>query len=192
MDDRINPEDYLYLIDEVLRVRKYRRLLAALHIEHDDAYQICAIGLIKAVTAYDPERGTFPAIAHLMIKTELFRYTRKFNSVQGKHGAALSLDVPLSSDTGVTYMDLIADTHTGSDYDNALLAVMVDELNSRLNTRERNILQCIYHHGLDGPRERSMIRQKVSVSEKQFYTSIAKLRKAVQQIFFERRQAATC
>ncbi|HMM20600.1 MAG TPA: sigma factor [Selenomonadales bacterium] len=192
IEGRVNPEEYLYLVDAVLRMPKYRRLLAAFRVEYDDAYQIGSIGLLSAVKAYDPERGTFQTIAMTCIISELLMQVRKLNALQRKNDLlAYSLDRRLTYDTSATYLDLVADDSANAAYDDVLLAIRVDSLAAQLGPREKDILQA-FATGMDVPWKRKEVLQNMDISWKQFYRSLRKIRSSTREIFFERRQAATC
>ena len=111
----------------------------------EDLYQEGQIGLLKALDAYDPTRGTFVTIAWLKVHTEI---TRRLNSVR----KVMKYEVPFedlkidSTDDqeGVTWEE----TFEGSDIDyNALVwhftnwrdrraAVCVFEQHSKLKRRK--------------------------------------------------------
>lgn len=189
-EGRVNPEEYLYLVDAVLRMPKYRRLLAAFRVEYDDAYQIGSIGLLKAVKAYDPERGTFQTIAMTKIISELLMQVRKLNALQRKNDLlAQSLNRKLTYDTSATYLDLVADDSTNTLYDDVLLAIRVDNLAAQLGPRERRILQA-FTAGMDVLRNRKEIYQRLGISKHQFFWSLQKIQVAARQILNERREDA--
>ena len=62
-------EKYLWCIDTV--IRKNRPLMRAARLEYDDVYQQLALRLIKAVTGFDPQKGTLQQHIFAQLKYEL-------------------------------------------------------------------------------------------------------------------------
>lgn len=62
-------EDHLWCIDSI--IQKNRPLMRAARLEYDDVYQQLALRLIKAVTGYDPEKGTLQQHIFAQLKYEL-------------------------------------------------------------------------------------------------------------------------
>jgi len=178
VDSDINPEEYLYLVDEVLTTRKYRRILAAFRIEYDDAYQIGSIGLLSAIKVYDPNRGTFQAIAVLRIRTELNHYFRRINQLKRKPSLhPLSLNMPLRDESKLELLDTIADSYETPVFDNVLTDIMMD----KLQAPEKQVLQLLLYYEGIGSQRRSYEHLKISRWK---YRNILKLLKQqVREIF---------
>ena len=62
-------EKYLWCIDTV--IRKNRLLLRAARLEYDDVYQQLALRLIRAVSGFDPQKGTLQQHIFAQLRMEL-------------------------------------------------------------------------------------------------------------------------
>jgi DNA-directed RNA polymerase specialized sigma subunit len=169
----IKSEEYLYLVDEVLNTRRYRRILAAFRIERDDAYQIGSIGLLQAVQVFNPERGTFQAIAVLRIKRELNKHFRYLNR-QCRQEQALSLNVAVWDNATTELIDLLTDAH--ADFDALLTSVTLDKLAGP----EKQLMQLLYYQDINRGKEAI---QSMAVSEDRYYRVLKSLKKQILEIF---------
>lgn len=134
----VKPEEYLYLVNEVLKRSHYRSVLKGMRIEYEDAYQIGAVGLIRAAKDYNPSICEFPAFAVMRIKRELNHHFRHLNR-PNRRGHALSLNIPLSHDTTDEFIDTLEDTSV--DINSTLTNVMLDKLTGP----EKQLLQLLYY-----------------------------------------------
>lgn len=165
----IRIDDHLNLIHVVLK--KHVAIMAALNVEYEDAFQIGAIGLVKATREYNPSRGSFAAIATLKIRTELSRHYRDLNS-RTRKANIVSLDAPVPNSHVSIFQDFIPDNR---DYaDDATTSALVDLLMDKLSGRERDILRCMYYGGIES---RVQLQRLLGVSETMVYKSLYKIQK---------------
>lgn len=179
MNGGINPEDYLFLVDEILRTRHYRSVLRAFRIEYDDAYQIGAVGLIHAANAYNPDVCEFPKFAFMRIKRELNHYFRAINCMKHKVSIrSLSLNMPLRDGSSTELLEMIADKRELMAFDSVLTNIMLDKLQGQ----EKQLLQLLYHRDINrGPEA----RQKLQIKKTEYYRILRSLKAQILEIFDE-------
>lgn len=173
----VNPEDYLYLVEDVLQKRHYRSVLQAFCIEYEDAYQIGTVGLIRAANAFRPEICSFHAFAVMRIKRELNHYFRHINSPL-RRGRPLSLDMPLRSEKSLSLVDVIADKRFSYDFDKALIEVILD----KLPVQERQLVSLLLQFdGAPGGKRHS--HECLKISRNKFDNLVKSLKGQISEIF---------
>lgn len=160
------------MIDEVLKRSHYRSVLNGMRIEYEDAYQIGAVGLIRAAKAYNPSICEFPAFAVMRIKRELNHHFRHLNR-PNRRGHVLSLNMPLSYNTTDEFIDTLEDTSV--DIDSALTNVMLDKLAGQ----EKQLLQLLYYRD----NRVQDTKRLMKISEKKYYRILKSLKNQITEIF---------
>lgn len=175
----VKPEEYLFLVDEILRTRHYRSVLRALRIEYDDAYQIGAVGLVRAANAYNPDVCEFPKYAFMRIKRELNHYFCAINRMKRKVSIrSLSLNMPLRDGSSTELLEMITDKRELMAFDSVLTNIMLDKLQGQ----EKQLLQLLYHRDIGrGPEA----RQKLQLKKSEYYRILKSLKAQIMEIFDE-------
>ena len=66
----------------------------------DDYYDILAIGLCKAASSFDKNKGTFATLAYSCMENEVYRYWRRINRKSAiPQEMLVSYDVPIDEDS---------------------------------------------------------------------------------------------
>ncbi len=134
-------------------------------IEQDDLISIGTIGLIKAVTSFDSDKGTrFATYASRCIDNEILMYFRS----KKKASNDISISEPIDTDrdgNALTLIDVIAsEENIAEDLD---LAMEIEKLNrflSVLSVRERRIITMRYGLGGTAPLTQREVAQKLKIS----------------------------
>ncbi len=134
-------------------------------IEQDDLISIGTIGLIKAVTSFDCEKGTrFATYASRCIDNEILMYFR----ARKKTSNDISISEPIDTDrdgNALTLIDVIASDENIAD--NLDLAMKIDKLRSFmtvLTEREKKIIAMRYGLGGYPPLTQREVAQKLKIS----------------------------
>ena len=100
---RVLVENNLYLIPRILN-----RMPVFLFDSRDDAYQIGAIGLIKAARCFDPTRNVrFPTYAARCIVNELLMAMRRVNRDPLRNHCSIDAPLTLANGETVSLADII-------------------------------------------------------------------------------------
>lgn len=124
-------------------VKKYGAQAGA---EQDDLISIGTIGLIKAVTTFDSDKGIkLATYAARCIENEILMYFRNMK----KHAGEVFIDDPIDSDSdgnALTLMDIISDDVNITDVIDTKIKVekLKKFLRNSLDTRERVIIELRY------------------------------------------------
>ena len=156
------------LIEHNLRLVAYiARKFENTNIEYEDLISTGAIGLIKAVKTFKPDKNIrLATYASRCIENEILMQIRKSSKIKND----LSLDKPLSEDFDGNQL-VLADI-LPSDDDIITTAVdepgdkqLISELISKLNSREREIM--ILRYGLMGQQELTQreVADKLGISQ---------------------------
>ncbi len=134
-------------------------------IEQDDLISIGTIGLIKAVTSFDCEKGTrFATYASRCIDNEILMYFRAKKKTQSE----VSISEPIDTDkdgNALTLIDVIASDENIAD--NLDLAMKIEKLQgflSVLGERERRIIAMRYGLGGNAPLTQREVAAKLKIS----------------------------
>ena len=134
-------------------------------IEQDDLISIGTIGLIKAVTSFDSDKGTrFATYASRCIDNEILMYFRS----RKKTSNDISISEPIDTDrdgNALTLIDVIASDENIAD--NLDLAMKIEKLRgflSVLTERERRIIALRYGLGGTAPLTQREVAQKLKIS----------------------------
>jgi len=134
--------------------------------EQDDLISIGTIGLIKAVTTFDYEKGTrFATYAARCIENEILMYFRS----KKKTAQDISICEPIDCDKDgntLTLMDIVADERSVSECIEEKLGCekLYQCINTYLTKREREIL--LFRYGLCGSRAMTQreVAQRLGIS----------------------------
>lgn len=109
----------------------------------DDYYDILAIGLCKAATIFDKNKGEFSTVAFRCMENELCMYWRHEQRQSAvPEDMILSYDAPIGdedSDSKGSFLDNFADSN--STHDIVISNIMSNMLLSVLNDKEKNIVE---------------------------------------------------
>ena len=135
--------------------------------DQDDLISIGTVGLIKAVSTFDPEKNsTLATYAARCIENEILMYLRK-NSAQRTE---ISFDEPLSTDWDGK--ELLLSDVLGTDSDTVMRPIEADvdrrllqDAVGKLPERERNIITLRF--GLDGKKELTQkeVAERMGISQ---------------------------
>lgn len=152
------------------------------NIEIEDLISIGTIGLIKAISTFNPDKGTrLATYASKCIDNEILMYIRSEQKTRND----VSLYDPIGTDkegNKISLMDILG-TEGDTVYDNVLLAIQAKKLeeimNRILNMREKEII--ILRYGLDNHDRRTQkeIADEMGIS-RSYVSRIEK--KAVQKL----------
>ncbi len=134
-------------------------------IEQDDLISIGTIGLIKAVSSFDSDKGTrFATYASRCIDNEILMHFRAKKKTQSE----VSISEPIDTDrdgNALTLIDVIAsDENIAEDLD---LAMQIEKLRCylrRLSVRERRIICMRYGLGGTAPLTQREVAKKLKIS----------------------------
>ncbi len=134
-------------------------------IEQDDLISIGTIGLIKAVTSFDSDKGTrFATYASRCIDNEILMYFR----ARKKTASDVSISEPIDTDrdgNALTLIDVIASDENIAD--NLDLAMKIEKLRgflSVLSDREKRIITMRYGLGGAIPLTQREVAAKLKIS----------------------------
>lgn len=135
-------------------------------LNQDDLISIGTIGLIKAIDSYDSENGTrFATYAGKCLQNEILMYFRS----QKKLACEVSVNETIDTDKDgnpLTYIDIISSDDTIADVLDIKIqsARAMTAIKTRLDAREREIIELRF--GLNGekPRTQREIAEKLGIS----------------------------
>ena len=152
--------------------------------DQDDLISIGTIGLIKAVSNFDSDKGTkFATYASKCIENEILMYFRS----QKKISQDVSMSDPIDSDkdgNALTLSDVIADEYDIiENIDIKIKSQMLrGYMNEILSERERQIIN--YRYGLDGRNE--LTQREIAVKLNISRSYVSRIEKKALQMLFER------
>jgi RNA polymerase sigma factor (sigma-70 family) len=114
-------------------------------LDREDLESIALVGLVQAIRAWDPSRGSFSTLATHCIMHELQRalaWTQKRNQC-----VVVSLDDVLDADEDRPLRDRLADTSAVDPEDAAIARAQLRDGLDRLPTEDRNLILALYNHG---------------------------------------------
>ncbi|WP_077622026.1 sigma-70 family RNA polymerase sigma factor [Sediminibacillus massiliensis] len=128
-----------------------------------DLFQHGYIGVVSALKAYKPGKGSFKTFAYLTIKAEFLKLIVKENSQKREHEKdMISLNVPQHDDNETSFLDQLADNNRN--VEKTVLSKMYwrEELN-KLSPREQEVL-IYFSQGYTLSEMAEMYKLKSSVS----------------------------
>ena len=152
--------------------------------DQDDLISIGTLGLIKAVSSFDSEKGTkFATYASRCIENEILMYFRS----QKKTAQDVSMSDPIDSDkngNALTLSDVIADEY--DIIENIDIKIKSQKLrgymNEILSEREKQIIN--YRYGLDGREE--LTQREIATKLKISRSYVSRIEKKALQMLHER------
>lgn len=118
-------------------------------ITYDDLFSVGSIGLMEAISGFDPHRGIkFSTYAVSVIFNRLRSWDRA-NTRHSKHGS-MSDPIPTSEDESLCFEDAISDSRNYEEeiVEKEYFRILVRELRKVLNTKELGILKYYFQHSM--------------------------------------------
>lgn len=172
MPTEIQIEDHFGLIGLVLRSQK--SILAALHIEPDDAFQIGAVGLVRAIHKFNPAKGAFSTFACRLIREEIIKTICHYNA-KCRQGYVVSLNAQVINGRWRSEYQELIDYGSPDPAETVLSEITLDEFSQQLTERERIVFDCLR----SSISKREQLRRLSGLSERGMYLVLNRLKSKV-------------
>jgi RNA polymerase sigma factor (sigma-70 family) len=103
------------------------------HYDYDDFCQNAYLGFVKAIEAYDPERGAFSTTLVFYVRHSCRVVLGIRSSKRDAIFMADSLDEPISDEGSTTFLDTMIDPYAEQSFDESIERVYNSQLRTALN-----------------------------------------------------------